>query len=165
MFADFVSSWASFLDDVFTVLDFPSADAGEIRGEHIRAPFISKHHGFFRFKSVLFHRFRKFRAQRFIRPPETRHIDRFAEFLDHFFATVVRDDDDFHADFFTIFDPIGEFVRRFFFGMKPQSIIEVTKKKFHFFFFQNFRSHIFEAFKFFVCFQNSHVIILPQNKV
>ena len=103
---------------MFPVGDFPTADAGEVCGEDVGGPFVTKHDGVFWFGFVVFHGFGEFGAAWFPSPPHARHIDWLAELLHHFFAAIVTNDDDFDAGLFASFDPFLKLFGRLFFGMK-----------------------------------------------
>ena len=93
------------LDNIPTVFDLPSADLGESSGEDIGGPFVAEHHGVLGGEFVLGHCLGELGTHGLFRPPDTGDIDRFAEFLHHFFATVVADDDDRNTGRFAIFNP------------------------------------------------------------
>ena len=83
---------------------------------------------------MFLHSFGEFFAHGFLGPPDAIYSDRFTELLHHFLATVVADDYYLDAGFFAVFDPILEFVGRFFLGMKPQSVIQIAQKEIDVFF-------------------------------
>lgn len=111
------------------MVDFPGADAGEAGGQNISRPFIAKHDRLGGFKTVVFHCLGEFSTHGFLGPPDAVDFDGFTEFLHHFLAAVVADDNNFDTSLPAFFNPILEFVGGFFLGVEPEGIIEIAQQK------------------------------------
>lgn len=101
------------------MVDFPGADFGKVGSEDVSRPFVAKHHGVLGRSLMLVHGFGEFFAHGLLGPPNAGNLQGLAEFLHHFLAAIVRDNDNLNASLAAIFYPFGQGVSRFFFGMKP----------------------------------------------
>ena len=110
------------------MVDFPGADFGKVGGEDVGRPFVAKHHGVLGRSLILVHGFGEFFAHGFLGPPNAGNLQGLAEFLHHFLAAIIANDNDFDAGFFAILDPVGEFVGGLFLGVEPESVIKVAQK-------------------------------------